>query len=267
MTDIIPNLSEFNAAQVERHFLLSPEKDIIPEKKIERQSMRYLFNVMAEEFSNGKTTRLERNQIAAEVVIEKIAFRYNLAKEYIKDFFPRTYKVDYQPLMLAVICDEYVAKINEIYNQDHAPHDNDNYSPSMVTFRNNNIDYDIADRACAIWEDAIEMQKGGLAPLDIEEEPPLETVFLAHINALGILQELEQKDFADMSKEDLNDILDNDLAPMREFVHDGKKIGEILKHYMGHIESQIMAVLRPPLLLSAPPPKPSFSLIPQPPEA
>lgn len=216
----------------------------LPQTPTEKQAIRFLYQCMDYNFGGKEDTSEEHAEMIGNVTIEKIKFRYELYKLHGDLFFPSDYKANHEALSIAVICDEYTGNINEKLEEPEPPedwvNDNDNFPVRDDGFSDPNE----VGNAYAIWDKATDLEGAGL----IDDAPLLapEIVFLAHINVMEAIREME-KTFDDYTQEQLTDILAHDFRAARDFILPSTSIGLALQDYMDQMESRILAsiVIRP----------------------
>lgn len=217
------NIQDYTAAGLARKFGLSTE--------FERQAVGFVFDILTREISPSCATRLESREVSARATEHEVSARLYRAKQYMPDFFLGD-KIAEKPLMLAIICDSYVNHINEP-DQD----EDGNLMPHSDGF-----DENIVLEAVTIWEEAQYLSKEGAA----ETPPREESVFLAHIMAFEILEDIEQNMAEDPDFDDLQEILDTDLKPIFAIARGVTHIGDDLWQYAEIVESRIQNIIHPP---------------------
>jgi hypothetical protein len=232
----VVGFAPFHETGILEHFFLSAHNDA------DARALRFMHAVMGDELKTANTNRAHKNQVANEIAIEKVEFRYDLFKTYVESFFPFDYKPDVEALIIATICDEYVSYAAP-------PEEGPDFPPSPL---HNFLDHETVYRAMALWEKACGIEGNGI-PTD--EPVAYESIFLAHINALENLRELEEM-MGEYSPEDLGHIMNKDLAPIAYFVDTRTEIGKVLQEFRDHVAGIITEITRAaaPAVPAAPPP-------------
>ena len=236
MSDLI-KFSNFTADQVRDQFFLSAHHTV------ETAAIRYLFAMIQEELNIRTGNKAENNLEVGKATTEKISFRFDLFKEFSDTFFRFDKKPDMQALVLAVICDEYI-------NHAAPPEEDEDFKPEPL---HNYLDHAMVRHAMAIWEEAIEIETIGLSG---EITYQRESLFLAHINAIERLREIELS-FDGFDEEELQKTLAA-LERTVTFTDKDTKIGVILAEFTGVVTAQVKEALdeAPP-----PAPRPTFRVI------
>lgn len=236
MSDLI-KFSNFTADQVRDQFFLSAHHTV------ETAAIRYLFAMMQEELNIRTGSKAENNVQVGKATIEKISFRFDLFKEFSGQFFAFDDKPDRLALVLAVICDEYI-------NHAAPPEEDEDFKPEPL---HNYLDHAMVRRAVAMWEEAIEIETIGLCD---ETTYQRESLFLAHINAMEHLRDIELS-LDGFDNEELEKTL-KDLERITALTDKSTKIGKVLAEFTGIVTAQVKEVLSetPP-----PAPRPAFRVI------
>lgn len=219
------SIHEYTAAGVAENLGLSLSEEF------ERQAVGFVFHHLTKELSPSCANMLESRRVSARATEHEVSKRLHRAKQYMPDFFLGD-KFPEKALMLAVICDSYVNHINEP-DQDEVG----NLIPHFDGF-----DEDIVLDAVDIWEEAQELSKTG------ESEKPVREVsmFLAHLMAFDILEDIERNMTEDPDFDDLEEILETDLRPIFAIVRGATHIGDDLWQYAEAVERRIQNILNPP---------------------
>ncbi|PZO85766.1 MAG: hypothetical protein DI626_07120 [Micavibrio aeruginosavorus] len=227
----IVSLSSFNAHSV------MGELNIAPEMKHEMVAIRFVHSVMKSELR--AQSRVTQNHAASEVTSEKISFRYELFRSFADDFFAMDHGIKMDALSTAVICDELIEHANEPLQP--TPEEEESGAPHRS--RNDGFDADILHSACIFFEEALHIEQMGI--LDDAPAFERESFFLAHVNAIGNLRDIEES-FDEYSPEDLFSIRDKDLSLIPRFMNRDTQIGQCLQSYLDHMTARIDSLVPPP---------------------
>jgi hypothetical protein len=221
-------LADFNGDQIERALMPNPRA------AIERKCMRYLFNRVADEIPREAKSRMSWNRLVADTAINEVSFRYDVARHYESDFF-RGARHDHNALMLAVLCDKYLDNLNEAIAGKMTDKHGNRFEG---VFRDDGFDPRTVSRALNIREEArIVANTHRLSNRKISKEG----LFLAHIDALEKLRELEGE-IPLPTVTEAERTKNRHLNPIFRFACKGTEIGDVLLDYLARVESK----LRPP---------------------
>ncbi len=206
-----------------------------------RQAVKFLFKVMADECRNPNISQTENNRWAIDLTLDKLSKKYANYRTYKDYFFPKGHNVDFDALVTAIICDEYIVHANEPV-QD--PED-----PEEITMRDDGFDTDILFRASVIWDGALRND-----PYDEETGTVFyETSFLIHLDILEKLEEMGE-DFADLDRDEMSKIRDEELPQFRDLILTWNLFGQGVAEYIDRLQTQIDRILMP---------RPHLSLVPR----
>ncbi len=225
MSGTISSVQDFTAAGVCERLGLSLSE------KFERKAVDYVFNLLTRELSPSCGSRLEGQRIAAKATEHEISHHLLRVQRFKDDFFLGD-KIKEKALLLAAICDSYVNHVNEPLQDEDG---------NMIP-HNDGFDEDVVLEATAIWDEAQEISKTGW----FETNPREESVFLAHIMAFDILEQIEQNMQEDPDFDDLEEILETDLKPILAFVRRATLIGNDLGEYADIVQRKIQDIISPP---------------------
>lgn len=242
------NLKSFGSDLVTDYF------GFLESTKIEQDSMRFIYKILGGEVSSKSGHQLDRIQTIAGISIEKIQFRFEMFKHHAKFFPLSSAPEEYDALSIAVICDEYTPHINERLQKDFEEGD-DIEDEEELPHRDDGIDELLSGRASYIWEAAGDIELHGV-PEDLEFPEP-EAVFLAHINVMTNLREMEDE-LDDCPVERLEEIIKKDFPRYKTFLCPHTTIGADTQEWMKRIETSINSILSPP----PPPTRPQLRLVP-----
>lgn len=225
------DLSEFNVQATVNFF------DYLPRTEMEIKAIRYLHQCLGLGIdTNGETLTTHAN-IVNNIAIDKIKYRYQTYKLHADCFFPKGHEVAHDALAIAVICDEYTADICDPPPEPEAPegwqNDNDNHKSKISALADENT----LEEACALWEQAAEMEGEGIP----DDMPPIqpEIFFLAHINAMESMLEIQSR-LDSYDNDGLADILESDIRAIRTFVMPQTALGAELLEITNIVEDEIL---------------------------
>lgn len=234
MSETPVDLSEFNVQATIDFF------EFLPRTETEIQAIRFLHKCVDLGMGSESNTKTEQGSFINDVAIEKIRLRYELYKLHTDYFFPKGYEADHDSLSIAIICDEYTGDINEPLQPPEPPegwfNDNDNFLRRHDGFTNE----DSIEYAYAIWEKATELTGDGLQ--DDEPLPAPEIFFLAHINAMQSLREIQGR-LESYDNDGLADILQSDIRSIRSFALPQTALGAELLELADQVEDSILPLM------------------------
>jgi len=241
MTDSVEpvSLASFNVNAVLNYF------DFLHCTQAEQKSMQYLYRCVQEDLLRGRSSVSEHAQSVVHETITKMQFRYELFKLHVPHFFPLGYEPKMDALAIAVICDEYTGFINEELNEADYP---DGWEPANQNTKRRDDgfgDDEAVKDAYDLFDNAVELEALGLP--DDAPMPPHEVLFLAHLNAMHSLSQIEEKlgdvkglEFADITKDlnEMDEIIKSYLCPHTS-------MGVALQEYRDTLERRLLGIFVP----------------------
>jgi len=237
MTGDTSHLSSYTADALLREF------DIPDPASIQAISLRYLFKRMAEEIPRKDLSRMRHNKFILEAVKDKVNFRYALYGGFIENFVETVSDfgkfLDEDALIAAVICDGEINRANEPLPDEEI----EEYGLPKHTVRDDGFDDGVLCRACIIWEQACELSQGTRSKEEIGRLAS-ESLFLAHINAMGALAELEEY-FDTYDQNELLTFRHVTIPAIRSFTQMNTDIGYRLAKFCDIAQERIVGELEP----------------------
>lgn len=220
---------DFNADQVLAKFGFDRDSD-------EGKAALFVYDVLYAAQSPGMD-RLTRSQSAAKAAIEHIEFRYNLYKEHAQEFFCHGKEFNRRAFVLAVISGNLLPEAQKAH--ESAKENPDAKSRFIGEYLN---DAAVED-GIEILEEVDSMMMG--AWFFPEKDPYTESFFIAHIDAMQQLYDLE-KNFEAYSRDELQTFMQEKMKPYETFVQPQTSFGASLEEYARIVRRKIEERLSEP---------------------
>jgi len=206
---------------------------ILEHQILETKAVRFLFQKLQKDEATATSSQAKVNEHVVKEIIDRYEFLYACFDSYIDDFVTVTKSKNRDAAILSLICDAYAHEINQ--------------PDSTGKIQNDGFDEHMAALANSYYEESVEILG---EKVDLEEFA-FESIFLAHVHAMDVLDSFESG-FDYYLEEDIRKFHKEALEIMRHFVQPQWQIGRQLKVFIESIDRRIVESLKAPVIPLSP---------------